>query len=101
MLKKKKWNKTGMDDDGKLLTRSFCAFIMEPIIRLARSIMDGDKVMMNKMLVAIDLVLKQEEKVLEGKHLLKLVMAKWINAADTLLEMMVSSFTFTKSSSKI
>ena len=33
--------------------------------------------------------MKQEERELQGKELLKLVMARWINAADALLEMMV------------
>jgi len=44
---------------------------------------------MDKMLVSIELELKQEERKESGKHLLKLVMAKWVNAADTVLEMMV------------
>jgi len=44
---------------------------------------------MNKMLVSINLELKAEERKETGKHLLKLVMAKWLNAADTILEMMV------------
>jgi elongation factor 2 len=33
--------------------------------------------------------LKNEERALHGKELLKLVMARWVNAADTILEMMV------------
>lgn len=44
---------------------------------------------MNKMLVSLGITLKAEERTLEGKHLLKLVMSKWINAADAILEMMV------------
>ena len=44
---------------------------------------------MDKMLVSIELDLKQDDRKESGKHLLKLVMAKWVNAADTVLEMMV------------
>jgi elongation factor 2 len=87
--KSKKWYKDSVNDEGENLKRAFCAFIMEPIIKMARSIMDGNIEQMNKMLVSLELTLKSEEKELVGKHLLKLVMAKWINAADTLLEMMI------------
>jgi elongation factor 2 len=44
---------------------------------------------MLKMLVALEINLTSEEKEWTGKLLLKTVMAKWINAADTILEMMV------------
>lgn len=41
------------------------------------------------MLVGINIQLKQDERILVGKHLLKNIMQKWINAADVILEMMV------------
>jgi elongation factor 2 len=41
------------------------------------------------MLTSLEIVLVSEEKDYTGKLLLKTVMAKWINAADTILEMMV------------
>jgi len=44
---------------------------------------------MDKILVSIGLKLTNDERQLIGKHLLKLVMSKWINAAETVLEMMV------------
>lgn len=37
----------------------------------------------------INVQLKSEEKELTGKHLLKTVMSRWLNAADIVLEMMV------------
>lgn len=40
------------------------------------------------MLVSLEINLTQEEKEYTGKLLLKTVMARWINAADTILEMM-------------
>ena len=51
--------------------------------------MDNDVDMMNKILTTLELTLSQEDKELKGKHLLKAVMSKWLNAADTILEMMV------------
>eukprot|EP00828_Plagiopyla_frontata_P040441 TRINITY_DN548_c0_g1_i9.p1 TRINITY_DN548_c0_g1~~TRINITY_DN548_c0_g1_i9.p1 ORF type:complete len:838 (+),score=120.31 TRINITY_DN548_c0_g1_i9:135-2648(+) len=85
----KKWKKNDTDENGKTLKRAFCAFIMEPLVRLARAIIEGNMDQMDKMLKVVEVQLKQEERELHGKELLKLVMARWINAADALLEMMV------------
>ena len=53
------------------------------------AIMENKHVKVTKMLKAIGIELKGEEKELEGKNLLKLVMHKWLPAGDTLLEMIV------------
>jgi elongation factor 2 len=87
--KAKKWKTESVAEDGTTLKRAFCAFIMEPVIKLTRSIMEGNLEQMNKMLVTLELPLTSEEKDLKGKALLKAIMAKWLSAADTLLEMMV------------
>lgn len=62
---------------------------MDPICKLSTSIMEGNLEAANKMLEQLGVKLTQEEKVLTGKHLLKAALSKWLNAADTLLEMMV------------
>lgn len=85
----KKWNSEGQSESGKSLKRAFVQFIMEPIIKLTRSIMDGNDEQMNKMLTTVEVTLSTEEKELKGKHLLKLILSRWINAADCLLEMIV------------
>lgn len=51
--------------------------------------MEGNVEATNKMMDSLNLKLLQEEKSLTGKHLLKATLSKWLNAADTLLEMMV------------
>lgn len=51
--------------------------------------MEGNMDTANKMFETLGLKLTQEERKTEGKLLLKTVMSKWINAADTLLEMIV------------
>jgi elongation factor 2 len=58
----KKWKSSDVSDAGKPLKRAFCSFIMEPIIRLARSIMEGNVEQMNKMLISIEIELKQEDR---------------------------------------
>jgi elongation factor 2 len=85
----KKWTEEPNTESGKNLKRAFVQFCMEPVIKLTRSIMEGNTEQMNKMLTAINLPLSQEEKEMTGKILLKTIMARWLNAADTLLEMMV------------
>lgn len=85
----KKWKGDNFNDAGKPIRRAFAQFIMDPICKLANACMDNDVELMNKMLVSLELTLSQEDKELKGKHLLKAVMSKWLNAADTILEMMV------------
>ena len=87
--KAKKFKTEDNADDGTQLKRMFVQFIMEPVIRLCRNIMDNNKEAVWKMLTHLEIVLKTEEKQLEGKPLFKLVFQKWINAAEALLEMIV------------
>jgi len=87
--KAKKWKKEAEGEDGKQLKRAFVQFIMDPVINMMRSIMDGEKEKYEKMITTLNVQLTQEEKNLSGKHLQKVVMSHWINAADTLLEMMI------------
>ena len=77
-------------DDGTQLKRCFVQFIMEPIIRLCRNIMDDNKEAVFKMLTHLEINLKPDEKEKQGKDLFKCVFQKWINAADALLEMIVT-----------
>jgi len=86
----KKWKKDENNgSQGKPLVRGFCQFIMVPIIQMSRAIMEGNKEQTEKMIKSIGVVIKQEEADLVGKHLLKLVMSRWLNAADIIIEMMV------------
>lgn len=41
------------------------------------------------MLTVIGVAINNDEKELTGKHLLKVVMSRWLNAADIIIEMMV------------
>jgi len=85
----KKFKTEGQDENGKTLKRTFATFIMDPIIKLAVSCLEGNKDVYQKMITSLNIILTQEEQQLTGKPFLKVVMSRWINAADTLLEMMI------------
>ncbi len=88
--KAKKFKSEDVADDGTQLKRMFVQFIMEPVIRLCRNIMDGNKEAVYKMLAHLEITLKTDEKEMVGKPLFKLVFQKWLNAAECLLEMIVT-----------
>merc|ERR1719181_2103256 len=51
--------------------------------------MNGEFEKIDKMLPNLGITLKSDERTLQGKHLMKNVFQKWINAADALLEMII------------
>merc|ERR1719246_286410 len=63
---------------------------MGPISQLMTAIMNQDKEKYEKMMGTLGIVLKGDEKSLVGKPLMKRAMQIWINAADTLLAMIVT-----------
>jgi len=87
--KAKKWRVESQAEDGSELKRAFVQFMMEPVIRLCKSTMNGEMEKVEKMLTTLQIQLKADEKKLQGKHLMKNVFQKWINAADALLEMII------------
>merc|ERR1719181_431204 len=89
--KKKTWTNV-MQPEGctEALPRAFCQFIMTPIAQLMRAIMNDDKDKYTKMMGTLGIVLKGDDKQLTGKPLMKRTMQVWINAAETLLSMIVT-----------
>merc|ERR1719414_333238 len=81
--KEKKW-KGEKGPGGK---RGFTMFVLDPIYKLFKSIMDFQKDTYTKLLTKLDIKLDGDEKSLEGKPLLKTVMRKWLPAGDALLMM--------------
>jgi elongation factor 2 len=76
-------------DKNGTLERAFCQFIATPITTLFEAIMAEKHGKVKKMLKAIGVELKGDEKELVGKQLLKRVMQKWLPAGDAVLEMIV------------
>ncbi|KAF9997407.1 Elongation factor 2 [Entomortierella chlamydospora] len=85
----KKWTTKSTDANGKPLERAFNMFILDPIFKLFESVMNFKKDATFTMLDKLDIVLKADEKELEGKSLLKVIMKKFLPAGEALLEMIV------------
>ena len=87
--KAKKWKNHSKADDDSTLKRAFVSFIMQPVITLCRAAMNGQMEKVDKMLGSLEITLKSDERTLQGKHLMKNIFQKWINAAEALLEMII------------
>jgi len=89
--KKKTWvNVAQPEGCDEPLPRGFCQFIMGPINQLMKAILNDEKEKYEKMMTTLGIVLKGDDKQLTGKPLMKRAMQIWINAADTLLAMIVT-----------
>merc|ERR1711998_374300 len=83
-----KWSKKeGTGADGKPLVRGFCKFVLEPIFKMFRLIMDGKTEKYQKLINMVGVNLTKDEQDLVGKPLVKTVMRKCLPASDALLEM--------------
>ncbi len=71
------------------MERAFNQFILDPIFKIFGAIMNFKKDEIPTLLQKLEIKLTAEEKELEGKAMLKVVMRKFLPAADALLEMMV------------
>ena len=85
----KKWQTTPECEGKEPLKRAFCAYIMDPIMKLSRAIHDGDEAEYTKLLTSLGFEVTNEEKQLKGRDLMRACFQKWIMAADALLEMIV------------
>ncbi|CAG8621731.1 9373_t:CDS:2 [Cetraspora pellucida] len=85
----KKWSTKSNTPEGKPLERAFCMFVLEPIFKLFDAIMNFKKEEASKMIEKLEIKLTSEEREKEGKALLKIVMRKFLPAAEALLEMIV------------
>jgi len=87
--KSKKWKNHDEADDKSKLKRAFVQFIMAPVVQLCRATMNGEMEKVEKMTKSLNINMKQDELKLQGKHLMKNVFQKWINASEALLEMII------------
>jgi elongation factor 2 len=62
---------------------------MAPVIRLCKAAMESNVEAVTKMTQSLGINMKADELKLQGKHLMKNVFQKWINAAEALLEMII------------
>jgi len=87
--KAKKWKNHNEADDKSILKRCFVQFIMAPVIQLCKATMNGQMDKVKTMTTSLGITMKNDELALQGKHLMKNVFQKWINAAEALLEMII------------
>jgi len=87
--KAKKWKNHSEADDKSTLKRCFVQFIMAPVIKLCKAAMNNEVDNVSKMATNLGISMKSDELKLQGKHLMKNVFQKWINAAEALLEMII------------
>ncbi|KIJ35665.1 hypothetical protein M422DRAFT_69913 [Sphaerobolus stellatus SS14] len=85
----KKWSTKSTDADGKSLERAFNMFVLDPIFRIFDAVMNFKKDQTMAMCEKLGIKLLPDEKDLEGKTLLKVIMRKFLPAGDSLLEMIV------------
>merc|ERR1712050_43729 len=91
--KTKKWSKEKAADN----KRSFCMYVLDPIYMVFDAIMNFKKEQTEKLLGKLTTasgklvkdVLKTEEKELEGKPLMKVVMRNWLPAGEAMFQMIV------------
>jgi elongation factor 2 len=86
----KKWLTEDRSETGKVLKRAFCSYIMEPIIKLSKALQEGKEEVYTKMLEGVGVKITAEDKLLQGRDLTRRCFQKWIMAADTLLDMIVT-----------
>jgi len=88
--KTNKWQTdSSVEGSSDPLPRGFCALVLEPIMKLANSVLNGKKEVYEPMIQKLKIELKSDEADLTGKHLVRKIMQKWINASDALLEMLI------------
>jgi len=84
----RKWTTQGTHE-GKPLERAFNSFVLDPIFKIFDAVMNFKKDSIAPMLEKLDVKLGSDERDLEGKALLKVIMRKFLPAGDSLLEMIV------------
>ncbi|KAF9111693.1 Elongation factor 2 [Mortierella sp. AM989] len=85
----KRWTTNSADADGKPLGRGFNIFILDPIFRLFSTTMSKKKDDVLALLTKLDISLNVEEKELEGKQLLKVIMKKFLPTGEALMGMFI------------
>lgn len=74
---------------GQTLERSFCQYILKPIVALSRAIMNGEKEKYTEMFKLLGIKLHDDEIHKEGCDLLSAIYHRWIPMSEALLEMIV------------
>ncbi|KAJ2679651.1 translation elongation factor 2 [Coemansia spiralis] len=85
--KTKKWSTKSADDSGDKKDRAFNMFALDPIYKIFDSTMNGRKDEALALATKLDIALTSEERDTADKALLKVIMRKFLPAAEALMEM--------------
>lgn len=80
-----KWTQNESDEEGKPLKRSFCEFILDPILRVINFCMEDKIEQLNKFLATMKVELTPDQLQLKDKKLCKAVLHKWLDASTALM----------------
>jgi elongation factor 2 len=95
--KTKKWVKAAPDEKTE---RTFNQLVLDPIFRIFAAVMNFKKDEVLQLVEKLEIKLTSDERDLEGKAQLKVVMRKFLPAADALLEMMILHLPSPKTAQK-
>ncbi|OHT09141.1 Elongation factor 2 [Tritrichomonas foetus] len=85
----KKFFNSSKTEKGEILERSFCSFVLKPIVNLSRAIMENNKEKYILMLKKLGMKLEEDEMHKEGRALISSIFRRWLPAAEALLEMII------------
>jgi elongation factor 2 len=83
-MENKKWTTT---KDSEHCVRGFCKFVLEPVYQVFDACMNKPREDAIKLAEKLKVKLESEEKDLEPKKMLKVIMQRWIPAGDAMLQM--------------
>lgn len=91
--KGKRWVKSadgGTDGGSSRLRRSFCQFCVDPVYQIFEAVSSNNAEKLDKILGSLGIALSVEERAQAPKKVVQSIMMKFLPAADTLLEMIVT-----------
>ena len=97
---KKVWTTKSVNKDGVKLKRAFVSFILDPIITISKACIEDNEELIDKLLLRLNVKLNSKEREEKGKDLLKIILSKWINVSNAILEMMVVHLPSPKTAQK-
>mmetsp|Transcript_13359 Transcript_13359/g.11233 ORF Transcript_13359/g.11233 Transcript_13359/m.11233 type:complete len:204 (-) Transcript_13359:1563-2174(-) len=83
--KGKKWTTNEQDEDGNLLPRSFCQFILDPIYKVINFCINGEIEKLRKFLDNMKVEMTPEQWELRERKLVKSAMTNWLDASTSLM----------------
>jgi len=95
-----KWTTNESDSEGTPMARSFCAFILDPILKVINFCLEDKLEPLKKFLVTMNVEITPEQWELKEKKLCKAVLHQWLDASDALMSVIAVHLPSPKVSQK-